>query len=72
MKYPKPKRRIRTFEADEDVGKMLDAAIDAGLTLGSLVNDALREVGPEMLSRKSERIRKIADKSLKNKPEDKH
>lgn len=57
----KSKRDIRTFEAEDDVAKMLDDAISAGAQLKDLVNEALRIHGPEVLAAKVKELRKKAD-----------
>lgn len=42
---PKNKRKITSFEADDDVKSMLKAAQEDGLTLNKICNKALREHG---------------------------
>lgn len=58
----KIKRNIRSFEAEEDVNIMLDAAQEDGVTLSTLCNLALRRFGPEIIR---EELEKQAAKALR-------
>jgi len=51
LETPKNTRPIRSFEAEEEVWRMLDLATDAGLTIKEVVNTALREAGPNLIAR---------------------
>lgn len=52
---------MKSFEADDDVAKMLDDAIAAGAQLKDLVNEALRTYGPEVLAEQVKELRRKAD-----------
>lgn len=55
----KKSRIIRSFEPDPDVGEMLEKALQAGLVMGDILNEATRKCGPDI-------IEKMANERLKN------
>ena len=66
-----PKRRMRSFEADADVARMLDDAVASGATQAEIINSALREHGPEMLRGHAKKLRAAAarlEKTIGAKP----
>lgn len=68
----KIKRDMRSFEADDDVAKMLDAAIAAGQTAKELTNLAIRKHGPEILRGMVKEMREQAAELEKKIPASKH
>lgn len=68
--YMKIKRNIKTFEADEDVAQMINAAQEAGLSLVAIVNEALREYGKpiiaSLVNKRTKALRKLSSRSFNN------
>jgi hypothetical protein len=50
IETPKIKRPMKSFECDDDVFEMLQAAQDAGLSLKEIANRALRKYGPKVVT----------------------
>lgn len=65
-------RDMRSFQADEDVAKMLDAAVQAGQTIKDLVNFAVRTHGPTILREMAQEMRDKASELEKKIPGGKH
>lgn len=63
---------MKSFEADEDVAKMLEQIIASGATLRDVVNAAVRAHGPDILKRRIKELRSCAADIEKTISEGKH
>ena len=59
---PKKKRDIRSFEADPDVGRLLEAARHDCLKISQLCNEALRQSGAKIIRTELEKLGRLAGK----------
>lgn len=51
----KKKRRIFSFEPDNDVEEMVDKAQHAGLVMAEILNEAMRECGKKVITELAEK-----------------
>lgn len=66
----KNSRAIRSFEADDDVDLMLDAAQQDGFSLGFLCNTALRQFGRRIIKEELSKQGKQVSEWIPNAPAD--